>query len=126
MSTTKNNLLRYQTVTSADMSADVTSQVTNIAHMDNIGYQINFTGANPVGTFEVQVSIDYNKDAQGNVTNAGNWISILNPPPVAIGAADNIYCDINQISAPWIRLIFTHSGGSAGTMNAFITGKSIG
>lgn len=121
----KNNLLKFQTVTNGSMAAaSITSAVTNIQFMDNIGIQFNFTGT-PTGTFQVQVSADYAQDEFGNVTNAGNWIPIvLNPAPVASGAAAQIYIDINQLSAPWIREVYTKTSGT-GTLQAFITGKMI-
>lgn len=107
------------------MAGDITSAVTNIQHMDNIGIQLNFTGSAPVGTFTVEVSIDYEQDDQGNVITAGNWISVtLDPIPAAAGAADNIYIDLNQLSAPWIRVKYDRDSGT-GTLNGYITGKMI-
>lgn len=120
----KNALLKFQTVTSGDMSGDITSAVTNIQFLDNVGIQLNFAGT-PTGNFFVQISADYEQDAQGNVVNAGNWISLtLSPSPVASGSADNIYIDITQISAPWIRVFYDRTSGT-GTLNAFITAKMI-
>jgi hypothetical protein len=123
----KNQLLKYQTVTNGSMTgtSTITSAVTNIQNMDNVGIQLNFTGT-PNGTFFVQVSADYAQNSQGVVTNAGNWITVTLPTtPVAAGAANQIYIDMNQLSAPWIRFQYTNSSG-AGTLNAFITGKALG
>lgn len=104
------------------MSGNLVSQITNIEFQDNIGIQINFTGS-AVGTFNVQISSDYKQDSQGVVQNAGNWISlVLNPAPVAAGSANQIFIDMNQLSAPWIRLIYTASS-STGVLNAFISAK---
>lgn len=124
MSGRKSNLIKYQTVTSGSMGADVTSAVTNIEFQDNIGVQLNFTGT-PVGTFAVQVSIDYGQDAYGNVTSTGNWIPIsLSTTPTAAGAADQIYISLNQLDAPWIRVKYTRTSGT-GTLNAYICGKQV-
>lgn len=124
MSGRKNSLPKFQIITAGNMSGNLMSSVTNIEYMDNIGIQLNFTGT-PTGTFAVQVSIDYVQDAQGNVTNAGNWIALsLTPAPTAAGSANQIYIDINQLSAPWIRTIYT-AGSSTGTLNAFVTAKMI-
>lgn len=122
----KNNLVKYQTITAGDMStASLTSAITNIQFLDNIGIQLNFTGA-PEGIFDVQVSADYAQDEFGNVTNVGNWIDlVLNPVPSASGSADSVYIDIIQTSAPWIRVVYTRDTGT-GTLNAFITAKMIG
>lgn len=121
----KNNLLKFQTITAGNMaSATLTSAVTNIQWLDNIGYQFNFSGS-PVGTFAIQVSADYAQDDSGNVTNAGNWIAVSLPTPaVASGSAGSLYIDLNQLSAPWIRAVYTKTSGT-GTLNAFITAKQI-
>lgn len=121
----KNNLLRFQNIVNGDMSqASITSTVSNIQFLDNIGIQLNFTGT-PTGSFAVQLSIDYAQDDQGNVTNAGNWVPItFTTPPVAAGAPGTIYLDLNQLSAPWIRVVYT-KGSSTGTLQGFITGKML-
>jgi hypothetical protein len=121
---TRSQLLKYQVFTNAAMSgtSTITSPVTNIQFLDLIGYQMNFTGT-PTGTFQVQISIDYAQDNNGNVTNPGNWDNMaLSPTPVAAGASGIIYVDIIDTSAPWIRLQYTNASGT-GTLNAFITAK---
>lgn len=109
------------------MTGNLTSSVTAIEFLDNIGYQFNFTGS-PVGTFSIQVSMDYDQDNNGNVITAGSWVSIpvtlsgtsYTLIPTSLGSP--IYIDLNQLSAPWIRAIYTFTSGS-GTLNAFICGK---
>lgn len=124
MSGRKSNLFRFQNITSASMGADVTSAVTNIQMLDNIGFQVVWTGT-PVGSFDVQVSLNYTQDEWGNVSNAGDWSSIgLTPAPSASGSAGSAYIDINQISAPWIRLVYTRTSGT-GTLQGYITGKMV-
>lgn len=120
----KNTLLKAQVVTSGDMSGNITSLVTNIQFLDNVGYQFNFTGT-PTGAFAIEVSADYAQNAQGVVTNPGTWIPVTLPSsPVASGSAGSIYIDLNQLSACWIRSTYAASSGS-GTLNAYITGKSV-
>lgn len=125
MSGRKNSLSQYKIISAGDMSlTSITSKVTNIQYLDNIGMQFNFTGA-PVGTFDVQVSGDYLTDELGNIISAGNWISVNLPQqPVASGAAGSIYVDLNQLSAPYIRAVYTKTSGT-GTLNAFITAKML-
>ena len=93
--------------------------------MDNIGIQLDFTGT-PTGTFEIQGSADYEQDEFGNVENPGFWIPIgpLSSAPVASGTDGQIFIDVNQISSPWIRVVYNRTSG-AGTLNGFITGKEI-
>lgn len=106
------------------MTGTVTSAVSNIEFMDNIGIELDWTGT-PNGTFAVQVSVSYHQDSLGNVTNVGAWNSItLSPVPAAVGAAGTYYIDINQISSPWIRVVYTPSS-STGVLNAYICGKSV-
>lgn len=117
----KNNLLKFQNITNGDMSqATLTSAVTEIQFLDNIGIQANFTGS-PVGVFAVQVSADYARDLSGVVQNPGNWITISSGTAVD---GSPIYFDINQTSAPYIRLLYTRTSGS-GTLNSFITAKML-
>ena len=126
MSGRKSNLKRFKTITSGDMSGNLTSTVTAIEFMDNIGYQLNFTGS-PVGNFQVQVSMDYDQDNNGNVINDGNWVAVtLSSGSVnaATSLGSPIFIDLNQLSAPWIRVVYNHTSGS-GTLNAFICGKMI-
>lgn len=121
----KSNLRQFQNIVNGDMSqATVTSAVTCIQWLDNIGIQLTWTGA-AVGTFAVEVSADYAQDIEGNVQVAGNWTALsLSPAPVAAGVANTIYVDINGISAPWIRIKYTKTS-STGTLQGYITGKSV-
>jgi hypothetical protein len=123
----KNTLPKFQNFTNGVMTGTsvLTSAVTSIQNLDNVGLQFSFTGT-PTGTFSVEVSVDYSQDDKGNVTNVGHWVALaLSPAPAASGAAASIYVDINQISAPWIRAKYTNISGS-GTLNGFITAKRLG
>lgn len=139
MSHRKNILLKYQTVTDGDMSeSSITSAVTNIQYLDDIGLQLNWTGS-PTGTFAIQVSADYAQDGANspgtpNVLNAGNWVPIsftywngsafvtATSIPTSVGSP--IYIDLALLSAPWIRIVYTRGSGS-GTLDAFITAKEV-
>ena len=131
----KDNLRQFQIITAGSMTGTsvITSPVTCIQWLDNVGIQLNWTNS-PVGTFAVQVSADYAQDFNGSVTNAGNWTPILlsylssgaltqaTSIPTSVGSP--IYLDLNQLSAPWIRVVYTNSS-STGTLNAYITAKEI-
>ncbi len=115
------------------MSGNLISTITNIQHLDNVGLQLNFTGS-PLGSFQVQVSADYAQDFNGAISNPGNWtpltLSYFNGTaftssqsiPTSVGSP--IYLDLNQLSAPWIRLAYIYGSGS-GTLNSFITAKMV-
>lgn len=113
----KNTLNTYHLVTSTAMTSTITSPVTEIQFMDNIGYQFNVTG-NATGTFAVQVSADYKAAPNGAyVISAGNWIPLTLPStPTVSGTDTQIYVDINQLSAPWIRFVYTSTFVESGSI----------
>lgn len=93
--------------------------------LDNVGIQLNVSSGTPTGSFKVQVSLDFERDNQGNVINAGNWIDVEDADgSIASGSPANSYIDLNQLSAPYVRLSYTNSSGS-GVLNAFICGKGL-
>lgn len=133
----KNNLLAFNNIVAGDMStASLTSTVTNIQFLDDIGLELVWT-ASPVGNFQVQVSIDYAQDNSSppNVTSTGNWVPLVltywngsafvtgTDIPTSLGSA--IYLDLALLSAPWIRVVYTKSSGT-GTLNSYITAKMVG
>ncbi len=135
MSSRKSNLRQFQIITAGSMTgtAVITSAVTCIQWLDNVGVQLNWTSS-PVGTFQVQVSADYAQDAEGNVTNTGNWApvtlsyllsgSMTQAATIPTSVGSPIYLDLNQLSAPWIRTVYTNAS-STGTLNAYITAKVV-
>lgn len=124
MGSTKRNLKQYQVITNGDMSqSSLTSQVTNINQLDNVAYQLNWSGS-PVGSFQVQVSIDYNQDEFGNVTNAGHWTPLALSGGASTSGGSPIFINVSQIGAPWIRVVYTRTSGS-GTLQAWVAAKMI-
>jgi hypothetical protein len=116
----KNTLAVYHSVTDGDMSASITSPVTTITWLDNVAVQLIWTGA-PVGTFAVQGCLDYNA-----ATHApGTWVDIvLSPAPAAAGTASSALVDMNQLSFPYIRVVYTRASGT-GTLNVYIAAKEV-
>lgn len=111
----KNFLPVYHAIIAQSMTgtSTITSTPTDTRYLDNVGVQFNWTGT-PNGSFFVDVSLD-------QVT----WNAItLSPAPAATGAAGSAYIDINQISAPYLRLRYVNSS-STGTLDAYITAKSV-
>lgn len=106
--------------------SSIVSLITDIQGMDDVGYQVNFTGT-PTGTFSIEISMDYQPGTSPNSApaNAGNWITLpLSTPVVASGSGDVAYIDLALLSAPYIRLKYTRTSGT-GTLNAFVVGKAI-
>lgn len=121
-----NNVITgYQFWTSQSMAGNLTSAALNINHMDNVGLQLNISaGATATGLFSVQVSADHVQDAGGNVLVAGNWVTILPSPSPAVtsGSPSNLYIDLNQLSSPWLRVIYTATSGT-GLVDGFFVAK---
>lgn len=125
MSAGKNYLSPFQAMqTSQDMSqATLTSNVIDIRYLDDIAIQLIFTGT-PTGTFAVQGSLNYSSTPLAPAVS-GTWTSlVLSPSPVASGAADNILINLVQLAFPYIRIVYTKTGGT-GTLSAYVSGKSI-
>jgi hypothetical protein len=115
---------RGDVIPTGNMADTVTSLVTCIQFLDNIGIQINIDSGTADGTFEVQVSADYQTLGPTNdVINTGNWIT-LTSATVTSGSPNPIYFNLDQISAPFIQLVYVPTSGS-GTFDAYIVGKSI-
>lgn len=125
MASTKNILLPSQVITGGDMStATVTSLVTTITGLDNLSYQLVWTGS-PVGTFDLQGSNTYAPGIGGTVLNAGTWTSVtLSPAPVASGSGGNLLLNLDGLGFAYVRMVYTKTSGT-GTLNGTIAGKGV-
>lgn len=93
-----------------------------------IGYSYSWSGA-PVGTITVEISNDYTKDAEGNVSNPGTWTQIYfnlngmtaNSAPVA-GSPGTGFIDIDAMSAYAIRTVYHRTSGT-GVLQAIVNLK---
>lgn len=131
----KNVLLPSKTITDGDMSqASLTSSITEIQYLDDVGVQLTWTGS-PVGTFAVQISADHKRyDPTNQVTAVGTWIPLVftywngsifvtdTSAPTSLGSP--IYLDLALLSAPFIRVVYTRTSGS-GTLQCTVTGKMV-
>lgn len=120
------NLLKpFQILSAQSMAASFTSGAVEISNQDNVGVQLNWTTSNAVGIFGVQVSLDYRQDLEGNIVVAGNWIPLnFSPTIVAASTSDVAYIDLNQLSAPYMRVTYTRTSGT-GTVNGFVVAKGV-
>lgn len=120
----------FQSITNGAMSTNLTSSVTLIPTTSLVTYIYSWSGTAPVGTLKVQVSNDYTRDVQGNVSNAGNWadISFLAGSATAsslavTGATGTAVINLPLCGAYAIRTTYTVTSGS-GTIQAYICGKA--
>jgi hypothetical protein len=106
------------------MGTSITSDPVEIKNQDNIGIQLHWTGA-PVGAFDIEISSNYREDMEGNVQNAGNWVTLpLSPAITASGSADDAYIDLNQMSAMYMRIVYTRTSGT-GSLDAYVVAKGV-
>lgn len=119
MSTPAKALSRQTIVNAASTAASVTSDVLNVQDFDNIALQMVWTGTT-AGTFAVQASLDYEPAG-----SAGTWTALtLSAVPTAAGSADSALVDLNQVAAPWLRVVFTRSSGT-GALTVYAAGKRV-
>jgi len=111
-------------ITAASMASSISGTPVNIQFTDNVGIQLSWTGADPLGTIGVQVSLDYNAN-----TEAGTWTPLeINGAALTVapgGTAGNAYLDLNQLSAPWIQVTYTTASSSVGNLTAVIGAKEV-
>lgn len=109
----KNALAPIPLIVNESMATSITSPSIEIQWLDNVCVQLVWTGT-PTGTFSVEGSLDQ-----------VSWAAlILNPTISAAGSADNALIDLNQLSFPYIRVVYTASSGT-GTLNALLGAKMI-
>ncbi len=127
MSGRKNTLYPYKAISAGDMSqASITSSITDILFLDNIGLQMNWTGT-PTGTFSVQVSNDYVPGPQGQpALKAGNWNAYTLSPALGApsGSAGTTAGSLTGCPFRYVKLVYTKTSGT-GSLDFFISGKAL-
>jgi hypothetical protein len=109
-----------QIIKNGNMNADITSVPSNpndpgisIDSAIVIAVQAVWTGSGAAGTIELQTSLD-------GVT----WITVENSPQTVSGAG-NFMWNMEAQGENWIQVFFAHTGGSSGTLNAWINTKGV-
>lgn len=115
------------------MSGSLTSPVTAITVLDNVAYQLDFSGS-PVGYFQVELSSNYNQDELGNVLNPGTWVPVIftyfngtifvTSSHIPTSSGSPIIIEITQTACPFARVVYTSTSGS-GTLNAIVSAKMV-
>lgn len=116
----KNSLAPVNVLVNGDMSGDLVGTPINLEFLDNVGIQYVWIGT-PTGTIGVQVT---NQLINGQpVPNSFTKLTLSGVSEPA-GSAGSFWLDINQISAAWIQVYYTHSSG-AGTLNVYLSAKAV-
>lgn len=113
-------------ITNKSMASSFNGTPTNIQVYDNVGIQLSWSGASPGGTINVQVSLDFDP----RFPTGGTWTLLQDSSGNAIkiqpgGSAGNGYFDLNQLSAPWVQVVYTTAGGSVGNLTSKIVAKAV-
>ena len=118
----------HSVIKNGDMSASITSEVTQLQSLTKLSYEYSWAGTSPVGTIAVQVSNSY--AAQGaTVLNAGTWTTIpftlsdgttVTSAPVSGNTGNGIIDVTTAVNA--IRTVYTYTSG-IGTLQAIVAGK---
>lgn len=123
----KNVLEPVEIAIAQSLAANFTTSPTIISQGDNVGYQIDVATTNSIGTFAVQVSMDYQPAGPYGPARAGNWSSlVLSGSPTVSSANDVINISLNQPPFKAVRLSYTSSTPGTGTADIFVSYKSVG
>ena len=102
-----------------DMSANITTETTNVLNVDNIGIVASWNGTSPVGTLFVDVSND-----EG--TSPTNWATLDFGVSIAIANnTDSGVININQVPFVWLRVRYVRTSGT-GTLTLALSMKRNG
>lgn len=114
---------------SGDMSTNITSRPTILGSLSMGAYGIKWTGASPVGSISMQMSVDYKLNPNGTVENPGSWTTV---PMTSGGTAMSVLpvtgntgtglIDVLGTGVRSVRLIYT-AGSGTGTLTAQINAK---
>lgn len=95
-------------------TSTLTSPVTNIQQLDNMGLQVSWTGT-PTGIFTVQCSND-----------GVNFIALTFNPAIVqpAGAPGSFLVDLNQVPFLWMIVEYVNSSGM-GALSVIMSGKDV-
>lgn len=111
---------RVPLVASADMSVDITSNPQQLNQAFGYAIQANYaTNGSLGGALKLQASVDYNAVPFGVTPVTGNWVDIANSSVTLTGAGSYIW-NVSQVMYPWVRVVYTHLGGDAGSLDVFV------
>lgn len=113
-------------ITAQSMAASFNGTPTNIESKDNVGIQLSWTGTDPLGAINVQVSLNY--DPRFPTHGTWTYLEDSSGNPIVIspgGTAGNGYFDLNQLSANWIRVTYTTASSSSGALTSTIVAKAV-
>ncbi len=111
----------FPVITAGDMSADITSLVTDVLEQDNVCYQVKWAGASLVGRFQIEFT---NDDPTNRIATA-TWTQLTFDFSQAVPAdtGDGIF-NLNQIPGRYVRFHYVATSGT-GTLNVKMSAKGL-
>lgn len=110
----RNTLPPWPLFLNVSMGASATSEPTDVTYLDNLCLTLDWTGT-PTGTFAVEIC----------QTKLGTYKALaLSGSVAAAGAADDAQILLNQLEAPWMRVVYTRTSGT-GVLNGSLSGKQV-
>lgn len=116
-------------IVDGDISSDIESDATILNQLSGLSYQVEWSGATPVGTLSIEFSNNYSLHPDGTVANPGTWTTATlqyNGLPVTTipvsGNSGNALIDLTTTMAWASRIVYTRGSGT-GTMSATVMAK---
>lgn len=103
-------------IDSGDLSANITSNITNVSNLDKGSIHVSWTGSSPSSTLVVQAR--NGEDASWYELSFGSTISIS-------GNSGNHQLVLEEMPFTDIRIVTTFTSGT-GSLDATITSKTVG
>lgn len=118
MSGRVNVLQTKQIFVDADISGNLTSEAIDFTHMKGFSVQFEWVTSDVTGTFTLEVS------------NTGDvWTTVpaaeLSSTTEIAGADGTGFINVIDHQGYKFRVVFVNTGGSAGTLNAWVGGKGL-
>lgn len=115
-----------QIATNEDMSEDIESTPQQVYQQFGYSIQANYsTSGTLAGTLQLECSLDFQKDGNGNILNAGTWIPIADSQKV-ISESDaplSYVWNVRDPNYPWVRVTYAADPSDTGLLNVFYYGR---
>lgn len=107
-------------MSNGNMAGDLTSAIQQLENAFGYSVQANYaTSGGLGGTLTLEASVDHKQDDQGNVTNAGTFVTVPNTAQTLAAAGSYIW-NISDANYPYFRVHYAHAGGDTGTLNVWV------
>lgn len=105
-------------VTDGDMSGDITSTIQQLNQAFGYSIQANYATSGTLGgVLKLQASVDHQELPFG-LPVTGNWVDVASSSVTLTGAGSYVW-NVSDVMYPWMRVIYTHTGGDSGTLQVY-------